>query len=226
MTSRTAPLGGKTPEPARERSRPIRVLVADDHPLLREGIAAMITAESDITVAATCSSGREAIQQFRTLCPDVTIMDLQMPEMSGLEAMIEIRREFPSARVVVLTSYDGDALIARALKAGASGYLLKNAVHDELVDAIRSVHAGRKTVSAAVAVALATHATDEPLTPAESTVLHLIAAGHRNKQIADQLHVTEDTVKGRVQSILSKLGANDRTHAVTIGLKRGIIDLS
>jgi DNA-binding NarL/FixJ family response regulator len=226
MTSRIAPLGGKTPGPTPDRSCPIRVLVVDDHPLLREGIAALISAESDITLAATCSSGREAIQQFRTLRPDVTLMDLQMPEMSGLEAMIEIRSEFPSACVVVLTSYNGDALIARALKAGASGYLLKNVVHDQLVDTIRSVHAGQKTVSPAVAVALATHATDERLTPAEINVLHLIAAGHRNKQIADQLQVTEDTVKGRVQSILSKLDANDRTHAVTIGLKRGIIDLS
>jgi DNA-binding NarL/FixJ family response regulator len=222
MTSRTAPLGGNA---LLERSDPIRVLVADDHPLLRNGIAALLSAEPDITLAATCSSAREAIQQFRTLRPDVTLMDLQMPEMSGLEALTEIRREFPGARVVVLTSYAGDALIARALKAGASAYLLKDAVYEELVDTIRSVHAGQKTVSPAVAVALATHATDELLTPAEINVLHLIAAGHRNKQIADQLQVTENTVKGRVQSILSKLDANDRTHAVTIGLKRGIIDL-
>jgi DNA-binding NarL/FixJ family response regulator len=207
------------------QSRPIRVLVVDDHPLLREGIAALIAAESDMALAGACSSGREAIQQFGTFRPDVTLMDMQMPEMSGLEAMIAIRGEFPKARVVVLTTYAGDALIVRALKAGASGYLLKNAVHDELIDAIRSVHAGRRTLSSEVAIEVATHATDDPLTPAEHAVLHLIAAGNSNKLIADQLQIKEDTVKGRVTSILSKLGANDRTHAVTIGLKRGIIEL-
>jgi DNA-binding NarL/FixJ family response regulator len=207
-------------------ARPIRVLIVDDHPLLREGIAALIAAESDITVVGVCSSGREAIQQFGTFRPDVTLMDMQMPEMSGLDAMIAIRGEFPKARVVVLTTYAGDALIARALKAGASGYLLKNAVHDELIDSIRSVHTGRRTLSSEVTIELATHATDDPLTPAEITVLHLIAAGNSNRLIADQLHIKEDTVKGRVTSILSKLGANDRTHAVTIGLKRGIIELS
>ena len=209
-----------------ERSRPIRVLVVDDHPLLREGIAALIAAESDIAVVGACSSGREAIQKFGTLRPDVTLMDMQMPGMSGLEAMVAIRGEFPKARVVVLTTFAGDALIVRALKAGASGYLLKNAVYDEVIDAIRSVHAGRRTLSSEVAIELATHATDDPLTPAEITVLHLIAAGNSNRLIADQLLIKEDTVKGRVTSILSKLGANDRTHAVTIGLKRGIIELS
>ncbi len=208
-----------------ERGRPIRVLVVDDHPLLREGIAALIATESDITVVGACSSGREAIQKFGTLRPDVTLMDMQMPGMSGLEAMTAIRREFPKARVVVLTTFAGDALIVRALKAGASGYLLKNAVYDEVIDAIRSVHAGRRTLSSEVAIELATHATD-PLTPAEISVLHLIAAGNSNRLIADQLLIKEDTVKGRVTSILSKLGANDRTHAVTIGLKRGIIELS
>jgi DNA-binding NarL/FixJ family response regulator len=209
-----------------EQARPIRVLIVDDHPLLREGIAALIVAESDITLAGACSSGREAIRQFGTLRPDVTLMDMQMAEMSGLEAMIAIRGEFPKARVVFLTTYAGDALIVRALKVGASGYLLKNAVHDELVDTIRSVHAGRRHLSSEVAIELATHATDDPLTPAEITVLHLIAAGNSNRLIADQLHIKEDTVKGRVTSILSKLGANDRTHAVTIGLRRGIIELS
>jgi len=210
----------------REGSRPIRVLVVDDHPLLREGIAALIAAEPDIMVAGVCSGGREAIQHFRTLRPDVTLMDLLMPDMSGLDAMIGIRGEFPDARVVVLTTYDGDALIVRALKAGASGYLLKNAVHSELIDTIRSVHAGRKTLSPEVAIGLATHAADDPLTPAEINVLHLIAAGNTNKLIADQLHITEDTVKGRIRNILSKLGAKDRTHAVMIGVKRGIIELS
>jgi len=209
-----------------ERARPIRVLVVDDHPLLREGIGALIAAESDITLVAACSSGREAIQQFGTFRPDVTLMDILMPEMSGLDAMIAIRGEFPKARVIVLTTYAGDALIVRALKAGASGYLLKDSARDELIDTIRSVHTGRRTFSSEVAIALAAHATDDPLTPAEIAVLHLIGAGNSNRLIADQLQIKEDTVKGRVTSILSKLGANDRTHAVTIGLKRGIIELS
>ena len=209
-----------------EHSRPIRVLVVDDHPLLRQGIAALIGAESDVALAGACSSGREAIQLFSKLRPDVTLMDLQMPEMGGLDAMIAIRREFPDARVVILTTYTGDAQIVRALKAGAAGYLAKDAVPEELIDTIRSVHAGRKTVSPQVAVQLATHAMDDPLTPAETDVLRLIAAGNTNKLIGDQLHITEDTVKARVKNILSKLGAHDRTHAVTIALKRGIIDLS
>jgi DNA-binding NarL/FixJ family response regulator len=206
--------------------RLIRILAVDDHPLLREGIAALIAAEPDMELVGACSNGREAILQFRALRPDVTLMDLQMPEMSGLDATIAIRGEFPAARIIVLTTYTGDAQIVRSLKAGASGYLLKNLVHKDLLDTIRSVHAGRKTVSPEVSVELATHATDDRLTPAEITVLGLIAAGNSNKQIADQLHITEDTVKGRVRNILSKLGANDRTHAATIGLKRGIIQLS
>jgi DNA-binding NarL/FixJ family response regulator len=209
-----------------EHSRPIRVLVVDDHPLLRQGIAALIAAESDVTLAGACSSGREAIQRFPKLRPDVTLMDLQMPEMSGLDAMIAIRREWPDARVVILTTYTGDAQIVRAMKAGAAGYLAKDAVPEELIDTIRTVHAGRKTVSPQVAVKLAAHATDDPLTPAEIDVLHLIAAGNTNKLVGDQLHITEDTVKARVKNILSKLGAHDRTHAVTIALKRGIIELS
>jgi DNA-binding NarL/FixJ family response regulator len=209
-----------------EHSRPIRVLVVDDHPLLRQGIAALIAAESDVTLAGACSSGREAIQQFPKLRPDVTLMDLQMPEMSGLDAMIAIRREWPDARVVILTTYTGDAQIVRAMKAGAAGYLAKDSVPEELINTIRSVHAGRKTVSPQVAVKLAAHATDDPLTPAEIDVLHLIAAGNTNKLVGDQLHITEDTVKARVKNILSKLGAHDRTHAVTIALKRGIIELS
>jgi DNA-binding NarL/FixJ family response regulator len=160
------------------------------------------------------------------LRPDVTVMDLQMPELSGLEAMIAIRRECPDARVVILTTYTGDAQIVRALKAGAAGYLAKDAVPEELIDTIRTVHAGRKTVSPQVAVKLAAHATDDPLTPAEIDVVHLIAAGNTNKLVGDRLHITEDTVKARVKNILSKLGAHDRTHAVTIALKRGIIELS
>lgn len=204
----------------------IRVLVVDDHPLLRQGIAALISAERDVELAGACSSGLEAIQHFPGLRPDVTLMDLQMPGMNGVDAMIAIRREFPDARVVILTTHTGDAQIARALKAGAAGYLAKDVVAEELVDTIRSVHAGRKTVSPQVAVNLATHAMDDALTAAEIDVLQLIAAGNTNKLIGDRLGITEDTVKARVKNILSKLGAHDRTHAVTIALKRGIIDLA
>jgi DNA-binding NarL/FixJ family response regulator len=209
-----------------EPPRRIRVLVVDDHPLLRQGIAALIGAESDVMLAGACSSGREAIQQFPTLRPDVTLLDLQMPEMSGLETMIAIRREFPNARVVILTTYTGDAHIVRALKAGAAGYLAKDAVPEELIDTIRRVHAGRKIVSPQVAEKLAAHVTDDPLTPAEIDVLRLIAAGNTNRLIGVRLHISEDTVKARVKNILSKLDAHDRTHAVTIALKRGIIELS
>jgi DNA-binding NarL/FixJ family response regulator len=206
--------------------RSIRILAVDDHALLRDGIAALIAAEPGMTLVGTCSNGREAIQQFRALRPDVTLMDLQMPEMSGLDAIIAIRGEFPDARIIVLSTYAGDAQVVRALKAGASGYLIKNLVHNELLDTIRSVHAGRRSLSPEVSIELATHSTDDPLTPAEVNVLRLIAAGNSNKHIADQLGITEDTVKGRVRNLLSKLGANDRTHAVTIGLKRGIIQLT
>jgi DNA-binding NarL/FixJ family response regulator len=206
--------------------RLIRILAVDDHPLLREGIAALIAPEPDMQLVGAGSNGREAIQQFRALRPDVTLMDLQMPEMGGLDAILAIRGEFPDARVIVLSTYAGDVQVVRALKAGASGYLLKNLVHKDLLDTIRSVHAGRKTVSPEVSIELATHATDDLLTQAEIEVLSLVAAGNSNKQIADKLRITEDTVKGRVRNILSKLGANDRTHAATIGLKRGIIQLS
>jgi DNA-binding NarL/FixJ family response regulator len=204
----------------------IRILAVDDHPLLREGIAALIAADPDLQLVGACSNGRDAIQQFRALRPDVTLMDLQMPEMSGLEAILAIRSEFPDARIIVLTTYPDDAHAIRALKAGASAYMVKNLAHKELFDTIRSVHAGRKVLSPEVSMNLASHATDEPLTPAEIDVLRLIAAGNSNKQIADTVGVTEDTVKGRVRSILSKLDANDRTHAAAIGLKRGIINFS
>ena len=205
-------------------SSPIRVLAVDDHPLVREGIAGLIGVQADMTLVAEAGNGREAIQQFRTHRPDVTLMDLQMPEMNGLDALIAIRTEFPEARVVMLTTYEGDVHILRALKAGAQGYLLKNTLHSELLRAIRAAHAGKRSLSAEVSHEIAQHVSDDALTPAEIDVLRLIAAGNANKEIGDQLGVTEDTVKGRVKSILSKLDANDRTHAVIIGLKRGIIE--
>jgi DNA-binding NarL/FixJ family response regulator len=203
----------------------IRILVVDDHPLLREGIAALVGGQADMTLVGECSNGREAIQVFRTHVPDVTLMDLQMPEMGGVDAIGAIRGEFPNARIIVLTTYSGDVQVLRALKAGAHAYLLKNMVHKELLDTIRAVHAGRKMVSPEASYELAEHATDDALTKTEIDVLRLIAAGNANKQIADQLSITEETVKGRVRNILSKLGANDRTHAAMIGIKRGIIEI-
>jgi DNA-binding NarL/FixJ family response regulator len=203
----------------------IRILCVDDHPLLRDGIGALIDGQSDMKVVAECSNGREAIQQFRAHKPDITLMDLQMPEMSGLDAIMAIRGEFPDARIIVLTTYAGDVQALRALQAGARAYLLKSQVHKELLDTVRAVHSGKKTISPQVSYELAEHATDDALTKAEVDVLRLIASGNANKQIADQLGITEDTVKGRVKNILSKLGANDRTHAAMIGLKRGIIEL-
>jgi DNA-binding NarL/FixJ family response regulator len=206
-------------------SQRIRILSVDDHALLRGGITALVSGQPDMTIVAECSNGREAIQAFRAHKPDVTLMDLQMPEMSGLDAIIAIRGEFPDARIIVLTTYAGDVQVLRALQAGARAYLLKNSVHKELLDTIRAVHAGKKTLSPQVSYELAEHATDDALTKAEIDVLRLIAAGNANKQIADLLSITEDTVKSRVKNILSKLGANDRTHAAVIGMKRGIIEL-
>jgi DNA-binding NarL/FixJ family response regulator len=203
----------------------IRVLAVDDHPVLRQGIAGLIAGQLDMRLVGEASNGREAIQQFRALRPDVTLMDLQMPEINGIDAISAIRGEFPEARIIVLTTYAGDVQALRAMKAGARGYLLKNLLYKELLDTIRAVHAGKKTLSPEISYQLAEHATDEALSPAEISVLRLIAAGNGNKQIAHQLSVTEETVKGRVKNILSKLGANDRTHAVLIGLKRGIIEL-
>jgi DNA-binding NarL/FixJ family response regulator len=203
----------------------IRVLAVDDHPLLRSGIAGLLAIENDMTLVAEAVNGREAIQQFRTHRPDVTLMDLQMPEMNGLDALIAIRNEFPDAKVIVLTTYAGDVQILRALKAGAQGYLLKNALHQDLLQTIRAVHAGRRNLSPEVSYEVAEHMNDDALTPAEIVVLQLIANGNANKQIAAHLGVTEETVKGRVKSILSKLGANDRTQAAVVGLKRGIIGL-
>ena len=204
---------------------PIRILTVDDHPLIRQGIAGLVAGQSYMTLIAEAANGREAIQQFHAHRPDVTLMDLQMPEMSGLDAMIAIRGEFPEARIIVLTTYSGDVQVLRALKAGAYAYLLKNTLHKELRDTIRAVHAGKKTISPEVSFQLAEHATDDALTPAEVRVLRLIAQGNANKEIAAQFSISEETVKGQVRNILSKLGANDRTHAAIIGLKRGIIEI-
>jgi DNA-binding NarL/FixJ family response regulator len=203
----------------------IRILAVDDHPIVRQGIAGLVGVQTDMILVGEASNGRDAIQQFRTHHPDITLMDLQMPEMSGIDSLIAIRNEFPNAKVIVLTTYAGDTQILRALKAGAQAYLLKNTLHKELLETIRAVHVGKKTLSPEVSYQIAEHATDDLLTPAEIVVLRLIAAGNANKQIADQLSITEETVKSRVKNILSKLGANDRTQAAMIGLKRGIIEL-
>lgn len=205
--------------------RLIRILTVDDHALLREGIAALVNAEPDMKLVAEASNGREAIEKFRLHHPDVTLMDLQMPDISGIEAINQIQREFPNARIIVLTTYTGDVQALRALKAGARAYILKGHVHRELLDTIRAVDAGQKRIPPEVAAELAEHAGDDDLTLREIDVLRLIASGNANKQIADQLSIGEGTVKTHVTNILSKLGANDRTHAVTIGLKRGIIEL-
>ena len=208
-----------------EGSAQIRILAVDDHVLVRQGIAVLLSTEPGMALVGEASNGREAIQQFRKHRPDITLMDMQMPEMNGLDAITAIRGEFPDAKIIVLTTYKGDVQILRALKAGARGYLLKNTIHKELLDTIRAVYAGKKALSPEASYEIAEHATDDALTPAEINVLRLIAAGNANKQIADQLSITEETVKGRVKNILSKLGASDRTHAAMIGLKRGIIEL-
>lgn len=207
-------------------SKLIRILTVDDHPLLRKGIAALVNAEPDLKLIAEASNGEEAIAAFRSHKPDVTLMDLQMAVMDGLEAINAIRSEFPEARIIVLTTYSGDTQVLRALKAGARGYILKGQVHKELLDTIRAVHAGQKRIPNEIAAELADHATDDELTQREIDVLRLIGTGNSNKLIADQLSIGEATVKSHVTNILSKLGANDRAHAVTIGLKRGIIDLN
>ena len=204
---------------------PIRILTVDDHRLIRQGIAGLVAVESDMRVVAEAANGREALLQFRACRPDITLMDLQMPEMNGLDAISAIRGEYPEARIIVLTTYSGDVQALRALRAGARAYLLKDALDKELLDAIRAVHAGRKAVSPEVSFQLAEHATDDALTPGEVRVLRLIAEGRANKEIAASLSTSDATVKGQVQSILSKLGAADRTHAAMIGLRRGIIDL-
>ena len=204
---------------------PILVLTVDDHALLRKGIVGLVNAESDMKVVAEASTGLEATKQFKQHRPDITLMDLQLPDISGIEATIAIRQEFPEARIIVLTTYAGDAQVVRALKAGARGYLLKADVNDELLDAIRSVHAGRMWIHPELAAELAEYTGREALTVREIEVLRLIATGNANKEIGAKLSVGEDTVKRHVTNILGKLDANDRTHAVTIALKRGIIEL-
>jgi DNA-binding NarL/FixJ family response regulator len=204
---------------------PIRILAVDDHPLLREGIAALVNSQPDTKLIAEAANGREAVEQFRKHRPDVTLMDLQMPGINGIDAMIAIRREFPQARIVVLTTYKGDADVLRALTAGARGYLLKNLLRKELLETIRTVHAGQKRIPPEVAAQLADHASTDELTEREIDVLRLISSGNANKTIGARLSISEETVKGHVKSVLSKLDANSRTHAVTISLKRGIIAL-
>jgi DNA-binding NarL/FixJ family response regulator len=203
----------------------IRILTVDDHPLIRVGIATLVAPESDMKMVGEASNGREGIAKFRECLPDVTLMDLQMPDINGIDVLIAIRDEFPEARIIVLTTYTGDVQVFRALKAGAQAYVTKNLVHKELLQTIRAVHAGRKTLSPEVAAQVAAYVGDEALTSREIDVLRMIAAGSANKEIAAQLSISEETVKSRVKNILLKLGANDRTHAVTIGLKRGVIEL-
>ena len=204
---------------------PIKVLSVDDHPILREGIAAIIDNRDDIVLVGEAGNGREAIDCFRKFHPDVTLMDIVMPEMNGIDATIAIRKEFPSARIVVLTTYKGDVQAAQALDAGACGYLLKSTLRKDLVDTIRRVHAGQRRIPPEIAIAMAEHHSSDNLTERELEVLQQVAAGNANKNVAAHLSISEDTVKGHVKAILVKLGANDRTHAVTIALKRGIISL-
>ena len=201
----------------------IKVLTVDDHPLLREGIAAVIQGEPDMMLVAEATNGQEAIENFRLHRPDVTLMDIQMPGMDGINAMTAIRRNFPNARFIVLTTYQGDIQAVRAIKAGASGYLLKNMLRKDLLDTIRAVHAGKRIIPSVIASDLAEHMADDALSDRELDVLRSVAAGNSNKLVAEELAVSEATVKGHMKSILSKLGANDRTHAVTIAMKRGFI---
>jgi DNA-binding NarL/FixJ family response regulator len=210
---------------ATQHSGVIRILTVDDHQLLREGIAAVLDGQEDMSLVGQARNGQEAIESFRSLRPDVTLMDLRMPDMSGIEAISAIRTEFPNARIIVLTTYAGDANAAAALKAGAAGYLLKNLVRKELLETIRAVHAGKRRVPAEIASEIAEHVGDDALTGREIEVLRRVAAGKSNKLIAAELDIAEGTVKTHMKSILPKLDASDRTHAVMIALKRGILDI-
>lgn len=200
----------------------IRVMIVDDHPILREGIAAVLEHQEDMCLVAQAQDGREALEEFRIARPDVTLMDLQMPQMNGIDAIAAIRSEFHNARIVVLTTYHGDVQALRAIKAGACGYMLKNLLRKELIDTIRIVHGGGRRLPPEIASEIAEHATADALSPREVEVLRYVAQGNANKRVAQLLGISEDTVKAHMKSVLSKLGANDRTHAVTIALRRGI----
>ncbi|GFE80626.1 DNA-binding response regulator [Steroidobacter agaridevorans] len=202
---------------------PIRILAADDHPLLREGIASLIGAQRDMRLVAEAATGRETIEQFRAFRPDVTLLDIQMPETSGIDALIAIRSEFPTAKIIMLTTYGGDALAQRALKAGAYSYVLKGLVRKELIETIRAAHAGQKRIHPQVASELAAHLGEDTLSDREIEVLALVAVGNSNKEIGVLLSITEETAKAHVKRIIAKLGANDRTHAVTLAMSRGML---
>lgn len=224
--SNSGPVGGKPlTEPTPIVEQPIRVLVVDDHPLLREGLTATIRKQPDLDVVGEAIDGVGAIEQFQTLAPDVTLMDIQMPQMGGIEAIEKIREIDPRAAIVVLTTYPGDSQAMRALKAGASGYLLKSCIRKDLLQTIRAVHAGERAISAEVAQAIAMHAMEERLSEREASILRLIAEGHPNKQIAWQLNLAQDTIKGHLKNIFAKLDVTDRTHAVVVAVRRGFIEL-
>jgi len=203
----------------------IRILSVDDHPLLRKGIAAILNRQPDMELVSQAATGNEGIQQFRIHRPDITLMDLRLPDLSGIDAIMAIRTDFPAAQIIVLTTFEGDVEIERALQAGARAYILKNTPPDELTEVIRQVHAGKKQIPSQIAAALAEHLTDESLTDREVDVLKHVAAGNRNQDIADKLCISTDTVKVHIKHIMEKLGAKDRTQAVTMAARRGIIEL-